>query len=252
MNAAVRGRHRFEPDEWLSRTSGIAAFSVPQSADPRTAGELLEAAGAAPAFFYAKVPVAEVAVVRQLTAAGFRVVDVNVTMEARPAAQPAANDPLDVREAGAGDEAAVLAIASTCFTYSRFHLDPSIPTGVADRIKRAWVENYFRRRRGEELLVALAGGQPAGFLAVLLDTRAAEPAAVIDLVGVDRAQQARGIGTRLVGAFLARWGSRVPTLRVGTQAANAPSIRLYERMGFRFARAHYVLHAHVREGRIVE
>jgi hypothetical protein len=32
--------------------------------------------------------------------------------------------------------------------------------------------------------------------------------------------------------------------RVGTQAANAPSVRLYESLGFRFRDAQFVLHHH--------
>ena len=33
-------------------------------------------------------------------------------------------------------------------------------------------------------------------------------------------------------------------LRVGTQAANVPSVRLYEPLGFSLASAAYVLHLH--------
>ena len=34
------------------------------------------------------------------------------------------------------------------------------------------------------------------------------------------------------------------TVRVGTQIANIPSLRLYESLGFRIADTHYVLHYH--------
>jgi hypothetical protein len=33
-------------------------------------------------------------------------------------------------------------------------------------------------------------------------------------------------------------------MRVGTQIANIPSLRLYERLGFTMAESAYVLHAH--------
>ncbi len=33
-------------------------------------------------------------------------------------------------------------------------------------------------------------------------------------------------------------------VRVGTQLANAPSIKLYENLGFRFLEGHYVFHLH--------
>ena len=37
-------------------------------------------------------------------------------------------------------------------------------------------------------------------------------------------------------------------LRVGTQAANTPSVRLYESLGFRLSQAQFVLHHHGRGG----
>jgi RimJ/RimL family protein N-acetyltransferase len=45
-------------------------------------------------------------------------------------------------------------------------------------------------------------------------------------------------------AFAARSLPQFTTMRVGTQIANIPSIRLYEAMGFRLVGAQHILHCH--------
>lgn len=203
-----------------------------------------------PVFYYAKVSTQHVETVGALTTLGFRVVDVNVTLSCSPQmiANPVCHASLVVREAGADESEAIATIARSCFRYSRFHLDPAIPTEQANAIKRAWIHSYLTRQRGEQLLVALANGKPAGFLAVLETTVEGRPSRVIDLVGVDPTYQRCGVGKALVGAFLVECTKRGTLALVGTQAANIPSLRLYESLGFRVCETTYVLHAHVGGG----
>lgn len=190
-------------------------------------------------FYYAKVEVADAVRVRRLCGLGFAPVDVNVTLSRRGDA--AAPSDIDVRPVAAGEHDALLEIAGSCFRYSRFHLDPAIPNEDADRVKREWVRSYLERRRGLELLAAVEGGRPTGFLAVL----EAGDVRVIDLVGVAPEAQRRGIGAGLVAAFIERHGAHAREVRVGTQLANIPSLRLYEKLGFHVVAGAYVLHRHV-------
>jgi ribosomal protein S18 acetylase RimI-like enzyme len=219
-------------DAWLSDVLGVPAFAV----DP--AGNLDRPAGRA--FEYAKVLAQDVAAVARLCTHGFVPVDVNVTL-VRPARFGApAGRGAGVRPAEPADADRLLEIADTSFRYSRFHLDPEIPQELAGRVKREWTRSYLDGRRGLELLVAVSDGGPVGLLAVLADG----DVRVIDIVAVASDRQRRGIGRALVDAFVERHGQR--ELRVGTQAANASSLRLYEGAGFRFASAAYVLHRHTR------
>jgi GNAT superfamily N-acetyltransferase len=250
MNAARHPQEAMRSDDWLSAVMGLSAFSLQPPYERVSEAALAAAAGGKPAFFYCKVPVAEAGQVARLTGCGFRVVDTQLTFE-RGVEAPATSARREVALAGPMEHAAVLDIAGTCFRYSRFHLDPHLPQPVAHAIKRAWAQSYVERRRGEELLVVHDDAGPAGFLAVLLAREAPGPVAVIDLVGVASGRQGRGSGAALVDAFCARWGGRAKLLRVGTQVANTPSVRLYERCGFRLAAASYVLHAHVREGKVL-
>jgi ribosomal protein S18 acetylase RimI-like enzyme len=219
-------------DAWLSRVFGYPVYALDGGVE----------LPAGPALVYAKVPTDDVARARELGAAGFYVVDTNVTLARRPG--PCGSEPrrqgVAVGVAEAGEREAVVAIAGSCFRTSRFHLDPAVARELANRVKREWIASYFEGTRGLELLVARAGGRPAGFLAVL---EAEDGARVIDLVGVAPDAQGRGVGAALVAGFVRRHGER--ELLVGTQVANVRSLELYRRAGFGVARSAYVLHRHV-------
>lgn len=256
---------KIERDAWLSRIFGYDAFKIPFDGSRLSAADVREALaahrlraaipstqlGASGAFYYAKVPTRRVDSVQALAQSGFGVVDVNVTFEYQAARRARANDasPVTVREIQPAEYEAVLEIAASCFTTSRFHLDPEIPTALAHAIKREWVKSYIARQRGEKLLVALRHGMPVGFLAVLASSLDSEPCRVIDLIGVARTHQGSGVGKALVTYLQEEASSAGLLLRVGTQAANLLSIRLYEGLGFRVAETAYVLHYHRQNAR---
>lgn len=241
-------------DGWLSRIFGCPVYRVDYeqgSAGARAehAEEMLRmhAERHAAAMYYAKVETTDIRTVRTLSRAGFYVVDVNVTLvlaDARRSTAGAATttEVSDFRPELARD---VLGIAGTAFEYSRFHLDPHVGRSLADRIKYEWIQSYTEGRRGDRLFVGTVDGQPAGFLAALVSGPENAPTATIDLVGVDRQYRRRGVARALVAAFVTTYGQRCAVLQVGTQAANTPSLSLYERMGFSIARASYVMHKHV-------
>jgi len=250
-------------DSWLSEIFGYPVFRI--EADDRAAdawqtalplGDLIRdhESRHPDAMYYAKVGADRIETVRQLTGAGFYVVDVNVTF-GMPAADlagptgPAHSRRHVIREVAREHHEAVLRIAATCFKYSRFHLDPLIPVTVANRIKHDWILNYIRKQRGEQLWVALDDSQPAGFLAVLASDAGGRRVRTIDLIGVDSAFQGRGFGASLVAFFVDRYAGVSDYLQVGTQIANLPSIKLYQKFGFAMVRVQYVMHKHVRDAR---
>lgn len=238
------------PDPWLGDVLGKPAYRLDPDADPREPDAVLARAGRdGPTFVDAKVSTRDVDLVARLTAAGFRVVDVNVTLERDPDPRfdpGGPGDAVEVREAEPSDRAAIVDVAGATFELTRFHLDPHIPDKAADQVKRAWVDNYFAGGRGERLLVGVADGAPAGFLCDLAaDGDAGGRLRVIDLIGVGPDHQARGVGTALVARFVRDAAETCDRLRVGTQAANTGSIRFYERLGFETVETRYVLHANV-------
>jgi ribosomal protein S18 acetylase RimI-like enzyme len=218
-------------DGWLSDVLGFAVYAT-------------DAAGEGPgddarSLTYARVDVAETEAVARLTSQGFAVVDVNLTFAHRGDRRTVSSD-VFAAPARAEQAGALVDIAGRCFRFSRFHLDPRLPGELADRIKREWIRSYVEGRRGVELLAAVDDDAPVGFLAVL----ESGDARIIDLVGVAPEAQGRGAGRALVSTFVERHSAPGRELRVGTQAANVPSIRLYESLGFSLVAAAYVLHLH--------
>jgi ribosomal protein S18 acetylase RimI-like enzyme len=220
-------------DPWLAERLGMAVLTVEAGDDPATVARA--AAERAPAFAQAKVACEDMRSTAALQDAGFRVVDVNVTLScpARPGAAPAGVD--EAREA---DREAVLDLAERHFTVSRFHRDPAIPSTAAAAIKRDWAAAYFDGQRGERLLVARRATRPIGFLGVLAPEAGVR---VIDIVAVDTAERGAKVGSSLVTALLASFSGRVD---VGTQIANTGALRFYERLGFLVTDTRYVLHLH--------
>lgn len=245
----------FAVDAWLSEVCArtclkgqIGSLAAMTAAAIRKT--LLDQTGSMAAFAYVKVPTRDTALSGRLEAAGFSVVDTGITLQWGGRTAPPMPADIVVRTAAPHDHAAIIDLASTSFSLSRFHLDPLFPRPLADAIKRDWIANYCRGRRGNGLYVGLADGRPAGFLAVLAGQDADGPWSAIDLVAVGEAFRGRGLGRALVDRFVADWHGKA-RLRVGTQAANTTSLGLYEGAGFRVVESAFSLHAHVREGQIV-
>jgi ribosomal protein S18 acetylase RimI-like enzyme len=241
------------PDRWLAQTLRTPSFVLcapfPLDAGAVRSG-LLACASDGNAFISAKCAVSDVTTVSVLEAAGFHVVDTQITLQWEPNLGES-HARASTRLARPEDCGGVLEIAGSCFRYSRFHQDPRIGPAVGNLVKRYWAQNCLDGNRGDEVLVAVDSGSPTGFLAAKKDIVDGLSIATIDLAGVAPSRQRQGIGEALVLAFISRWRERANALRVGTQAANMPSIRLYEACGFRFGAAVYVLHAHVQRGTIV-
>jgi GNAT superfamily N-acetyltransferase len=238
---------RTSPDPWLSEVMGRPVYRLEADSDDGLDDFAARAGGERRAFYYVKVPTDRVAVVQALSRVGFCVVDTNVTFAMKPPST-ARTWAFDVGECTPNGADAVLDIAGSCFRYTRFHLDPLVSDAVAHHIKREWVKNYVLKRRGDRLLVAYCDGQAAGFLAALVADRAGLRTAIIDLVGVGAPFQRRGVGESLVNAFIEHYRASCERLAVGSQVANIPSARLYEKLGFSLAASEYVLHKHVPEG----
>lgn len=225
-------------DAFLSEIVGRPSFCVelPPQGDAASV-DAIRAAQRRPVFLYAKLPTDSLDSVARLEGLGFHLIDTNVTFER--AAAGLAPVPGNTRSARLTDRDMVIDLAASSFAYSRLHLDPAIPREAADRSRAEWAGNFFAGSRGDHMLVAESGGALAGFVQ-LLGPR--DGVVTIDLIGVATKFRRRGIAGTLIAAVAGIAG--IQTLRVGTQIANTPSLRLYEGLGFRIVASHYVLHYH--------
>lgn len=255
MSATIlpSGRHLIA-DEWLARVlqrevyrivvddswgqRGGALVGLPEAIRALDAGDL---------FIYAKVPTTLVAACKALESWGFNLVDTNLVFDKRllPPAGPAEHS--TVRWAVPEDELQVAELAASSFQYSRFHLDGAFPGAVANTVKAEWVKNFFAGKRGDQMVIAAEDGSIAGFLLLL---QGGDGTRVIDLIAVDAQHRRKGIAGRMIAYAESRCRAD-SRLLVGTQVANLPSIRLYQKLGFTVCASQYVFHYHRRVGESV-
>lgn len=225
----------FAVDAWLSGLLGKPCHVLASGHESVVPGDLPPG----PCLVWTSLKADRHEVLARLQSVGFRVVATALSLERE--AEPLDMGPVRVRFARPQDEDAVRGVARQSFAHDRFHADPLIGDQAAGRVKAAWAANFFAGRRGDWMVVSEREGLVEGFLQLLA---APDGAVVIDLVAV--AGPPRGLGAaRSMVAFAASncrgaWAG----LRVGTQVGNAPAMRLYQGLGFRFVSASYSLHLH--------
>lgn len=217
-------------------------------------GDLVEQKPGSSIFIYTKIATEALSVVKWVEQMGFNLIDTNIVFDKPISAASTLGEqtetfrlppsafipPGTVRFATPADETQTVAVARENFIYSRFHLDSAIPRQVADTVKAEWVRNYFLGKRGQQMVVAEVEGRIVGFLQLLYGP---DKYLVIDLIAVDKTQRRKAIASDMIAFAEANCGE-FTHIRVGTQIANVPSMRLYEKIGFRVAEAHYVFHYH--------
>ncbi len=202
--------------------------------------EAFAALKSARAFAYAKTAVDFMPGIRSLIRMGFTLVDTNVLFS-KPIGQPDWEPGrYEIQSASAAHEDQVADLAYGSFEFSRFHLDALIPNELANRVKAEWTSSYFRGQRGDQMFVATREGDVVGFV-LLIDRD--DGTRTIDLIAVDRRHRGQGVARRMISHVEAHAES-FTRVRVGTQLANIPSIRLYTQLGFVMDEAHYVFHHH--------
>ena len=228
-------------DSWLSTTLQREAFRVVLSSQSTTEDGHEKIANLSKgSFLYSKISTDDLQSVRQLESIGLRIVETALTFELQePNIMNEKCGNFFSRHATAADQRAVAALAEESFTNSRFHKDPEIKS-YADQIKREWAENYFLGKRGDQLVLAESKGKIVGFLQLLVPDASL---LVIDLIAVSHEVRGQGLAKAMI-AFACNCGSRYEKVRVGTQAHNIPSVRLYEGLGFRLVDSAFVLHYH--------
>ena len=231
-------------DEWLSNILKLDVYKLvlPQTTEKITKhsfASLKNVLSIKPVFVYSKVPVHAISQVIALEKAGFHIVDTNIRFIKTVGSTLTNEEKANVRFARPEDKEKVQRIAHESFQYSRFHLDPAISMQLANRIKAIWAGNYFSGDRGDAMVIVEIGGHVAGFLQLLF----VKSALVIDLIAVDSEHRRKNIARSMI-AFAEKKLSRFDKIIVGTQAANLPSIRLYEKIGFRIDNCQHSFHYH--------
>lgn len=213
-------------DEWLSQyfDHGVYRYDVPYEIQDFPKG-----------FVYSKVPLEKISEANRLMQNGFKVVEVMVQFEQKRLVPNEWRTDIQIEFSKPEDRNPVAKIAQESFVFSRFCQDEEISKITAHQIKTDWVSNYFKGKRGDNMIVAREKGSVIGFM--LLMERS-----IIDLIAVSSAHTGQGIASAMIDYA----NQHVGLLRAGTQLINKPSIALYEKSGFFIKNANYILHRHIK------
>lgn len=234
-------------DAFLSGIAGVpcARLGLAEPGQPPTAAEMRRfLAGAGFRFASIRLPATAPAIIKAMTAAGFRPIETLITFRHELAGPlPEVPDGITWAENVPRDSetaAQVAEIGRLAFHADRFHSDPMVPARIADRLKEEWARNNLCGRALHSALALADNGRVGGFCEI---TRSGDWRA-IDLIAVHPDCRRRGYARAMVAACLARTAAERPggKLLVGTAAANQASVSLYESMGFVEMRRDVTLH----------
>jgi len=145
-----------------------------------------------------------------------------------------------LRLAKISDKDGIKKIAKESFINDRFHSDPKISNKVASRLKEEWVDNFFKGRRGDEMIVAYEKDEILGFILLIY----ANDFAVIDLIAVSQRHRRLGIAKKMIQFLFLLAREKFKFINVGTQLNNLSALNLYLSLGFEINDAKYTLHKH--------
>lgn len=212
---------------------------VPEPTDTRAELDAALAAARAEGIAVVFVRVAETDPLRAvLDAAGYVSNDTLVTSTLDATTPGARGDEIEEHDriTDEADLAAIMAITAESIQTSHLHADPRLPMERTRSLYAAWARNDVTGR-AQRTFVARRDGAVVGYLAAL----AAESTATIDLVAVSARLHGSGLGSALVGSFVA-WARECGYVgKVGTQAQNR-ALALYRRHGFEPSETHFTYH----------
>ncbi len=160
--------------------------------------------------------------------AGFRCMDVRVTRE-RSLEHRSLEDVVGAQPYREEDLHALQAIARSSHGATRFYHDPGFPREMCDALYERWITNACISVESD-VLVVRDSGDAVGYVTCLSESA---EMGKIGLIAVAENCRGRGFGELLVRSSLVRLATRGhERVRVVSQARNAESARLYERLGF--------------------
>lgn len=213
----------------IGRFGGLAATS-PAAYQAVLAAVGERAAEAGYAQLLHRVPASSPHEVVALERAGYELLDIGLTFGQRPSQATLPGDSgFIVRPSTDDDMAAIVPVMTEQPWGGRYDTDPAYAPDRVRALRERWLWNCHRGR-AEVVLVADVDGEPAGYVACLLDADART--GDIDLVGTVPKYRKRGVAAHLLAHALRWYSPRADMVTVRTHATNLAAARTYERAGF--------------------
>tara|TARA_Y100000816_G_C25988081_1_gene516100 strand:- start:290 stop:958 length:669 start_codon:yes stop_codon:yes gene_type:complete len=134
----------------------------------------------------------------------------------------------------------IMNIAKEKTSNSRFVKDKKLPNKFRKNFRALWIENYFKNKRGNYLIVAFKKKIVKGFLLLISNKKNLN----IDLIATKKKYQRQGVSKSLIEFAIHKFSKRFNFIVAGTQYDNISAIKLYKKLGFKIKDKHNVYHFH--------
>lgn len=197
---------------------------------------------------YLRVDTDDLALIHSVEEIGFRLMD-SIVISIFDLSWPLkgmSNQGIVIRAHQEGDLERVSQMANGLFNFGRFHTDPNLSDEKCNELYLKWIERDFQGY-ADTILVSEIDGVVNGFVICLIDRDFElyfkKRLGVIDLVGVSRQAQGRGVGSLLLNSAL-KWfkEERVDLVKAGTMIKNYQAIRVYQKTGFKIVGTNFSFH----------
>ena len=148
---------------------------------------------------------------------------------------------LDCREAKKKDIPQLKKICLEDTSNSRFFNDLSLPLKFRKTYRAEWILNFFKKKRGDFLIVAYKNKKVIGFILMLKKSFGLQ----IDLIVSSKKYQNKKVGTSLINYINNNFLKKEDIIRAGTQLDNIKANNIYKKLGFvKKKHKSYVYHIH--------
>ena len=148
---------------------------------------------------------------------------------------------LDCREAKKKDIPQLKKICLEDTSNSRFFNDLSLPSKFRKTYRAKWLLNFFKKKRGDILIVAYKNKKVMGFILMLKKSFGLQ----IDLIVSSKNYQNKKVGTSLINYVNNNFLKNNDIIKTGTQLDNINANRIYKKLGFiKNKNTSYIYHIH--------
>ena len=130
-------------------------------------------------------------------------------------------------------------IAKKNLIINRFYLDTRIKKESAENIKKAWILNFFRKKRGDFLVIKRDSKKKiVGFLLIIKNNNKM----IIDLIAVSKNYLGRGVAIELLCFAQQSYFTKKTKIFAGTVKKNIKANRFYKKIGLKLKLKKYIYH----------
>ena len=135
---------------------------------------------------------------------------------------------IDCREVKKEDISQLKKICLEDTSNSRFFNDLRLPVKFRKNFRAEWLLNYFKKKRGDILIVAYNKNKVLGFILMLKKNFGLQ----IDLIVSSKKHQNKKVGTSLINYVNNNYLKKKDIIRAGTQFDNIKANKIYKKIGF--------------------